>query len=362
LKRDDIKMITMTIKKALSGMRVWRIVMLIFMLSFIAVAPPLAQAAVPRYINYQGRLTDAEDNPVTGDINITVRIYDVESGGTALWTETQATTVTRGIFNILLGNTELLNSLDFNSPYWYSVEIDSDGEMTPRQRLTSVAYAINADKVGGYEASQFLRSDTDTELTGNLTVTGGVITSGANEDIIIDPTGTGNVLVKIDSTSGDFKVTDDTTDWVLVDSATGNVSIAKDLTVSGTIYGHLAATTDSTFSNIIVTGTSDLRGNISNSGASNGGAVTIADSLSQTGADNQVSFAGNLNAENGLDVTGALIVSGQTTLNDAEHEFKRGFELFRRFFGIEREPGWSRAKRAVYWAESCSRFKRSYKY
>ena len=311
-------MITMTMKKTLSEMKIWRIVMLIFMLSFIAVAPPLAQAAVPRYINYQGRLTDSDDNPVTGDINMTVKIYNTESGGTPLWTETQATTVTRGVFNILLGNSEVLDKLDFNSPYWYSVEIDKDGEMTPRQRLTSVAYAINADKIDGYDASQFLRSDADTALTGNLTVTGGVITSGANEDIIIDPTGTGNVIVKIDSTSGDFKVTDNTTDWVLVDSATGNVTIAKDLTVNGTIYGHISAVSgDSTFSSIIVTGASDLRGNISNSGASNGGAVTIADSLSQTGAANQVSFAGNVDAGNGLDVTGDLTVSGKATLSNA---------------------------------------------
>ncbi|PIW67395.1 MAG: hypothetical protein COW10_05870, partial [Candidatus Omnitrophica bacterium CG12_big_fil_rev_8_21_14_0_65_42_8] len=58
------------------------IAMLIFILSFIAIALPLAQAAVPRYINYQGKLTDAEDNPVTGDVSITIRIYDAATGGT----------------------------------------------------------------------------------------------------------------------------------------------------------------------------------------------------------------------------------------------------------------------------------------
>ncbi|MDO8602370.1 MAG: hypothetical protein Q7O04_00775, partial [Candidatus Omnitrophota bacterium] len=303
----------MNMKRALSGIKACHILMLIFMLSFIAVAPPLAEAQIPRYINYQGKLTDANDDPVTGDVNVTIRIYDAESGGTALWEEIQAVTVTRGIFSMLLGNSTALSSLDFNDPYWYSVEVESDGEMTPRQRLTSVGYAINADKLDGYDASQFLRADADTSLTGALTVSGS-ITGSANGDVTIDPTGTGNIVMKIDSTSGDFKVTDGTTNYVLVDNATGNVTMSNDLTVSGTIYGTLASTGgNSTFSSIVVTGTSNLRGEISNST----GAVTVADALTQSGSSNQVTFGGNVDANNGLDVTGALTVSGATTLSSA---------------------------------------------
>src|SRR3989338_7851117 len=300
--KEGIKMITMRTKRALSGIMVWHILLLVFMLGFIAVAPPLAQAAIPRYINYQGKLTDANDDPVTADVSVTVRIYDAESGGTALWTETQTVTVTKGIFSILLGNSTALTSLNFNSAYWYSVEVASDGEMTPRQRLTAVAYAINADKLGGYSASQFLRADADTSLTGALTVSGS-ITGSANGDITLDPTGTGNIVMKIDSTSGDFKVTDGTTNYVLVDNATGNVTMSNDLTVSGTIYGTIASTGgSSTFSSLTVTGASDLRGNVSNST----GALTIADALTQTRSTNQITLAGNLDANNGLDVTGAL--------------------------------------------------------
>ena len=290
------------------------IAMLIFILSFIAIALPLAQAAVPRYINYQGKLTDAEDNPVTGDVSITIRIYDAATGGTALWTETQTTTVTRGIFSILLGNSEALDSLDFNSPYWYSVEVESDGEMTPRQRLTSVAYALNSDKLGGYESSEYLRVDASGGSTTGITVNGGLITAGANEDIELNPTGTGDIVITIDSTSGDFKITDGTTNFVLVDNATGNVTMSNDLTVSGTIYGTIASTGgSSTFSSLTVTGASDLRGNVSNST----GAVTVADALTQTGSTNQVTFAGNVDAGNGLDVTGDLTVSGAATLSGA---------------------------------------------
>ena len=285
---------------------------LMFILGFIASAPPWAHAQIPRYINYQGKLLDAEDNPVTGDVGITLRIYDAETGGTALWTETQTATVTRGIFSILLGNTTALDDLDFNSAYWYSVEVESDGEMTPRQRLTAVAYAINADKLDGYDASDFLAIDTSEGSTTGITVEGGLITAGANEDIELNPTGIGNVIITIDSTSGDFKITDGTTNFVVVDNETGNVTITNDLTVSGMIYGTLSSQTGSNaFTNIVVTGTSDLQGNISDSG----GALTIADALTQTGSTNQVTFAGNVDANSGVDVTGALTVSGATTLS-----------------------------------------------
>ncbi|MBU1888400.1 MAG: hypothetical protein KKB46_04310, partial [Candidatus Omnitrophica bacterium] len=266
--------------------------LILLILGFIAAAPPWAHADIPRYINYQGKLTDAEDTPVTGDVSITIRIYDAESGGAALWTETQTVTVTKGVFNMLLGESEALDSLDFNDPYWYSVEVEDDGEMTPRQRLTTIAYAINADKLDGYDAADFL-----------MTIPGGEmsITGGANEDITLDPTGLGDIVMNIDSTSGDFKITDGTTNWILVDSETGNVTIAKDLTVNGTIYGTLAsAGGDNTFSSIVVTGISDLRGNI----FSSTGTVTVADAFTQTGAANQVTFGGNVDANNGLDVTG----------------------------------------------------------
>jgi len=293
------------IMKNLRKLGFLHVMVMVFILAFLASAPPWAHAQIPRYINYQGKLTDIDDNPVTGDVSVTVRLYDAESEGTALWTETQSVTATRGIFSILLGSTTALDDLNFNSAYWYSVEVESDGEMTPRQRLTAVGYAMNADTLDGYDSSDFLKTTPSGELS---------LTGGANEDIELNPTGTGNVIITIDSTSGDFKVTDGTTNWLLVDHTTGNVTIAQDLTVGGTIYGSFASEDgDSTFTTITVTGASDLRGNI----ASSTGAVTIADTLTQTGASNQITLAGNLDANSGVDVTGALTVSGATTLSSA---------------------------------------------
>jgi len=76
-----------------------------------------------------------------------------------------------------------------------------------------------------------------------------------------------------------------------------------------TALGNLTGGSGS-FTNLIVTGTSDLQGAISNTTAANGGAVTIADILTQTGSANQVTFAGNVDTTNGLDVTGASLTAG----------------------------------------------------
>jgi len=121
--KKEADMFTIIMKRVLREMKFWHILVLIFMLCFIAVAPPLAHATIPRYINYQGKLTDANDDPVNDSVNITIKIYDVESGGTALWSETQSVNVTRGIFSMLLGSTTSLDTLNFDKSYWYSVEV-----------------------------------------------------------------------------------------------------------------------------------------------------------------------------------------------------------------------------------------------
>ncbi|NQV03917.1 MAG: hypothetical protein HQ532_00300, partial [Candidatus Omnitrophica bacterium] len=113
------------IMKNLRKLGFLHVMVMVLILAFLASAPPWAHAQIPRYINYQGKLTDIDDNPVTGDVSVTVRLYDAESEGTALWTEVQSATVTRGIFSILLGNITALDDLDFNSAYWYSVEVES---------------------------------------------------------------------------------------------------------------------------------------------------------------------------------------------------------------------------------------------
>jgi hypothetical protein len=119
------------------------IMMLLFVL---LLSISVAYAAIPERINYQGYLTNASGNPVNATVSMTFKIYTVASGGTALWTETQSSvSVNNGIYNVVLGLVVPLGSLPFDVPYFLGVTAGSDSEMTPRQALTSVAYALTAD-------------------------------------------------------------------------------------------------------------------------------------------------------------------------------------------------------------------------
>ncbi|HAJ57218.1 MAG TPA: hypothetical protein DCL35_05555 [Candidatus Omnitrophica bacterium] len=112
----------------------------VFILFFVSTA----FAAVPRLINYQGRLTDASGNPLTGSYNITFRIYDAETAGSLLWEETQTgVVIDKGLFGVLLGSVASLN-IPFDKAYFLEIKVGAE-VMSPRQRITSSGYAIRAE-------------------------------------------------------------------------------------------------------------------------------------------------------------------------------------------------------------------------
>lgn len=130
-----------------------------------------AYAEIPRYMQFQGKVTDAEDTPLNGTYKLTFRIYDVETDGTPMWKETHdAVEVENGVFSVVLGGVSDLN-LSFDTPYWISIEIDTkDGtnEM-PRQLISSVGYAYRA-KEADY-ADVAIRADNVTHINvDNVTI------------------------------------------------------------------------------------------------------------------------------------------------------------------------------------------------
>jgi hypothetical protein len=117
-------------------------------LLFIAVAVLVlcstAYAQVPREIHFQGFLTDAGTNPLTGTYSIVFRIYDADTGGAPLWEETHATVdVANGYYDVTLGVTTALN-LAFDVQYYLAIEVQADGEMTPRFAMAAAPYALRA--------------------------------------------------------------------------------------------------------------------------------------------------------------------------------------------------------------------------
>ena len=128
-----------------------------------AIAAAQASAAPPPTINYQGYLTGPTGTPTNSPVVMTFKLYNTASGGAALYTEVQpSVAVNNGNFNAVIGSTAPL-ALPFDVPYWLTVTINADPEMSPRQPLASSAYAFRAstaDSVVSVNGSQITGSIT----------------------------------------------------------------------------------------------------------------------------------------------------------------------------------------------------------
>lgn len=105
--------------------------------------------AVAQVITYQGRLLTPATGASKPDATypMTFRLYSVSSGGSALWTETQNIPVARGLFTALLGSVTPFGANVFNGQnLWLGVTVGTDPELTPRTRITAVAYALYANR------------------------------------------------------------------------------------------------------------------------------------------------------------------------------------------------------------------------
>ncbi|MCK5455088.1 MAG: hypothetical protein KAJ16_12035, partial [Calditrichia bacterium] len=118
------------------------IVVLLFLLLIVCIAFP----QIPQTLSYQGIFSDAGGTLLNGSYDFTFKIYNVETGGTELWSEMQSITVTEGMLNVTLGTVTLLN-LAFDESYWLGITVNTSTEMTPRIRLNASAYSLNAQTV-----------------------------------------------------------------------------------------------------------------------------------------------------------------------------------------------------------------------
>ena len=127
-------------------------------------------SAIPQQINIQGQLTDASGAPLNGNYSFTFGIYYIRIGGSAIFSETTSSlTVNNGIFNYLLGtNTPL--SLAFGTTYWLGINVNGDGEMTPRQPIVSVGDAYKA-----WNSDSAFAASTSTYLTSAANIIGGTL-------------------------------------------------------------------------------------------------------------------------------------------------------------------------------------------
>ena len=98
--------------------------------------------------SYQGRLTDADGNLLSGVHSFTFRFFHTGTGGTSIYTETESIIVTDGLFDTAVGPSGLAANLapaDLAEPLWLEVTV-ANGTYTetlsPRQRLYGSPYAF----------------------------------------------------------------------------------------------------------------------------------------------------------------------------------------------------------------------------
>ena len=100
---------------------------------------------IPNTLSYQGTLTDGAGKPVTATAKpVIFKLYTSALGGTAFWAEPQTVQVTNGQFSAVLGSNLSLPTDKFTGTTYIGVTVDNGQEMLPRQKMTSVAYALKA--------------------------------------------------------------------------------------------------------------------------------------------------------------------------------------------------------------------------
>jgi hypothetical protein len=78
-----------------------------------------------------------------GKYSLTFRLYESETGGTAVWSETQpALDVAGGLYSATLGLISPLTA-SFDKPYYLGVTVNNSPELLPRARLSSSPYALS---------------------------------------------------------------------------------------------------------------------------------------------------------------------------------------------------------------------------
>jgi hypothetical protein len=110
-------------------------------IALISLTAGIATAAVvTNSITYQGKLTNAAGSPLTGTYSVTFKLYDASTGGTTLSTDTHSVTATNGLFTTTIAvNSAVINGRSL----WLGIKVGSDAEMTPRQEIRPVPYALS---------------------------------------------------------------------------------------------------------------------------------------------------------------------------------------------------------------------------
>ncbi len=124
----------------------------VFSLAIITLSSSQANAASPKTINYQGRLTDPSGAPVPDTfLFVTYRIYDSPTGGSILWDSGLESIITKdGLFSATFGTNvtfPLPASVFSDTGRYLGITVGGDAEISPRVKLGSTPYTRTTETV-----------------------------------------------------------------------------------------------------------------------------------------------------------------------------------------------------------------------
>ena len=115
------------------------------LLLMLLVAVPRFAAAQSIQLPFEGFLTDTEELPVNGGVDLDVRLYAGAETETALFEEQHSVLVSGGYVHLLIGSVETLESSIFDgSDLYIGISVDGDDELRPRLRVGYVPFAVRA--------------------------------------------------------------------------------------------------------------------------------------------------------------------------------------------------------------------------
>lgn len=170
---------------------------LIFFCTIISLlAIQSARDQVPPILSYQGVLTDASGAIVPdGNYNLTFRLYNTETGGAPIWSETHSVFINKGLFDVILGGINPL-LLPFDQLYWISLQVDTNPELAPRMPLTSSPYSFRTKSLvdNAVHTPNIVDGAVTPEKIAAGSINGQVLTTSGGNVVWQTPSGAGMVL------------------------------------------------------------------------------------------------------------------------------------------------------------------------
>jgi hypothetical protein len=167
----------------------WRVFAVAFAASAVLAAAP------PELLSYQGVLRNASDKPQSGTFDMVFRFFDAATAGNEILVDSHTgvgnnVTATNGLFTVALGGgtvtdgagpgtyTALSQVFRDYAAVWLEIKVGSE-TLTPRVRVQSAAYALNASNLGGQAPSSYVDVTASSQTkSGRLGVTPPDVTPG----------------------------------------------------------------------------------------------------------------------------------------------------------------------------------------